>query len=105
MTLPILTAEQREAALKRAAEVRGARAELKGQLKAGTLTVPELLKSADPDIVGKMRVSTILEALPRIGKVKAASLMENIGIATSRRVRGLGDRQRTALIAALAESR
>jgi hypothetical protein len=105
MTLPTLTPEQRDAALKRAAEVRGARADLKEQLKAGTLTVPDLLTSGDADIVGKMRVSTILESLPRIGKVKAASLMADVGIAASRRVRGLGDRQRSALIAALAESR
>ena len=50
------------------------------------------------DILGKMKVSALLEALPGVGKVRAQQIMERLEIATSRRLRGLGDRQRKALL-------
>jgi ribosomal protein S13 len=43
----------------------------------------------------------MLESLPGVGKVKARRIMEEIGIADSRRVRGLGPQQRAALLAQL----
>jgi len=49
------------------------------------------------DIVGKMKVSALLESVPGIGKVRARQIMERLGIAESRRVRGLGTNQRAAL--------
>jgi len=97
---PVLTPEQREQALAKAAEARRARAELKEKLKMGSLTLPELLERADDDHVGKMKVLAVIESLPGVGKVKARRTMEEIGIADSRRVRGLGDQQRKALLAA-----
>jgi ribosomal protein S13 len=45
-----------------------------------------------------MKVSALLEALPGVGKVRARQIMEEIGISESRRVRGLGTNQVTALI-------
>ena len=39
-----------------------------------------------------------LESLPGVGKVKARRTMEDIGIAESRRLRGLGDQQREKLL-------
>ncbi len=98
---PQLTDEQRRAALAKAAEARRARAELKEKLKMGSLTLTELLDSAEgDDIVGKMKVIAVLESLPGVGKVKARRTMEEIGISESRRVRGLGDQQRAALLKA-----
>ncbi|CAN5208341.1 hypothetical protein BH20ACT3_BH20ACT3_10890 [soil metagenome] len=44
----------------------------------------------------------MLESLPGVGKVKARRTMEEIGIAETRRVRGLGTQQRDALLAAFA---
>ena len=38
------------------------------------------------------------ERVLRIGKVRAAAIMDNLGIAASRRVRGLGVHQRRALV-------
>ena len=65
----------------------------------GSLTLKELLDSAEgDDIVGKMKVIAVLESLPGVGKVKARRTMEEIGISESRRVRGLGDQQRAALL-------
>lgn len=99
---PQLTPEQRAAALEKAAIVRRARAELKELLRTGTLTFPEVLEQADDDdMVGGTKVKAILTALPGLGKVKSHRLMEELGIAENRRLRGLGARQREALLNAL----
>jgi len=39
-----------------------------------------------------------LQALPGIGKIRATQIMEKLKIADSRRLRGLGDQQRKALL-------
>ena len=96
---PALTTEQRQAALEKAAKVRRERAEVKEKLKLGSLTLAELLKMADQDeTVGKMKVVSVLESLPGLGKVKARRLMETVGIAESRRLQGLGAKQRADLL-------
>lgn len=98
---PTLSDEQRKAALEKAAEARRVRAEIKEKLKMGSTTLDELLTRADGDeMVGKMKVLAVLESLPGVGKVKARRAMEEIGIAETRRVRGLGSQQREALLAA-----
>lgn len=98
-TPPVLTPEQREQALVKAGEARRARAELKERLKMGRLTLAELLaQSAGNDHVAKMKVLSVLESLPGVGKVKARRTMDEIGIADTRRVRGLGEQQRKALL-------
>lgn len=99
VALPQLTEEQRAAALEKAAAARRARAELKDRLKRGGTTMGEVLKQSDTDeVLGKMKVSALLEAMPGVGKVRAAQLMEQLEIAPSRRLKGLGDRQRKALL-------
>jgi signal recognition particle GTPase len=96
---PNLSPGQREAALAKAAEARRARAELKDKLKMGSLTLNELFAQADEsDTVGKMKVLAVLESLPGVGKVRARKVMQEIGIADTRRVRGLGEQQRKALL-------
>jgi hypothetical protein len=83
----------------KAAEARRVRADLKQRLKMGSVTLAEVLQQASADeIVGKTKVLAVLESLPGVGKVKARRLMEDIGIAESRRLRGLGDQQRAALL-------
>ena len=65
----------------------------------GGLSLAEVLDSAEQDdVIGKMKVSAVLEALPGIGKVRAVQIMEKFKIAESRRVRGLGDNQKRALL-------
>ncbi len=65
----------------------------------GSVTLDEVLALADrDDVVGKTKVIAVLESLPGVGKVKARRLMEDIGIAESRRLRGLGDQQRASLL-------
>ena len=98
MALPPLTPEQRTAALQKAAEARRERAALKARLKAGGVTLSDVVREGQKnEIVGKMKVSALLESMPGIGKVRAKQIMERLGIAESRRVRGLGANQRSAL--------
>jgi hypothetical protein len=99
VALPQLTAEQRTAALEKAAASRRARAELKDRLKRGNTTLTQVLTdAATNDVIGKTRVSEVLTALPKVGKVKAQDIMTELEIAPTRRLRGLGDRQRQALL-------
>ncbi|MEO6987418.1 MAG: integration host factor, actinobacterial type [Aquihabitans sp.] len=100
---PVLTPEQRAAALEKAGAARRARAELKERLKLGSITLAEVLaQGQSDDLVGKTKVLAVLESLPGVGKVKARRTMEEIGIAETRRVRGLGVQQRESLLAAFA---
>jgi hypothetical protein len=96
---PVLSTEVRLAALEKAAEVRRARAELKDRLKMGSLSLQEVLDQAEGnEMIGKTKMLTVLESLPGLGKVKARRLLDEVGIADTRRVRGLGDNQRKKLL-------
>lgn len=98
---PQLTPEARQAALAKAAEVRRKRAEVKHLLKLGSVTLVTLFDQAEADdVVGKLKVLAVLESLPGVGKVKARRTMDEVGIAETRRLRGLGDQQRAALLKA-----
>jgi hypothetical protein len=103
MPLPTLTEEQRRQALAKAAEARKKRAALKGQLKSGETSLRDVLSQRDDEIVAKMKVSAVLEALPGVGKVRARKLMERLDISASRRVRGLGAKQKQALLSEFAK--
>ena len=99
---PQLSDAQRKEALAKAAAVRRRRAELKDRLKIGDLTLAGVLDlAAADDVVGGTKVLAVLESLPRIGKVTARRLMEELDISETRRLRGLGVKQREALLARL----
>ena len=98
MALPPLTPEQRAAALDKAAAARRARASLKVRLKTkGTRLSDVLSEGETDDVVGKMKVLAVIEAMPGVGKIKAQRIMDELEISPSRRVRGLGVKQREAL--------
>ena len=100
---PSITPEQRAAALAKAGEARRLRAEIKELLKTGSLTLIEVMGRSDTeDYIGGMKVESVLESLPGLGKMKTKRLMEELGIASNRRLRGLGERQRAALLEHLA---
>jgi hypothetical protein len=103
--LPPLTPEQRAAALEKAALARKQRAELKERLKKAEVSLASVLERADSDeIIGKMKVAAVLEALPGVGKVRATRIMEKLAISDTRRLRGLGNKQRAALVLEFADS-
>ena len=101
MSVPELTDDARRAALAKAAEARRTRAALKQQLREGTITLAQVIEKAEDDeVIGKTRVSAVLESMPRIGKKTARRTMERLDISESRRLRGLGERQRARLLEA-----
>lgn len=96
---PKLTHEQRQAALAKAAEVRRRQAGVKEKLKAGELTFAQVVQlGASDEMIDRIKVLAVLESLPGVGKVKARRLMEEIGISHSRRLRGLGHKQKATLL-------
>jgi len=99
MALRPLTDEERARARKKATAARTARAEIKKGLRDGSITVAQVLRRGEEDeAVSRLKVTELLEATPGIGKVRSAAIMEQIGIAPTRRVRGLGQHQRKALV-------
>lgn len=99
MALPKLTPEQRSEALKKATEARRRRAEVKAALKDRKVTLSEVfVKAGEDEALAKMKVRALLESLPRVGVTTAGQIMTEVGIAESRRVRGLGPHQREELL-------
>ena len=99
MALPPMTPEQRQAALAKAAEARRVRAEAKNRHKHSAASLRVVLdQAATDDAVAKIKVVDLLQSLPGVGKVRAQQVMERVGIAESRRLRGLGPKQVEALL-------
>jgi hypothetical protein len=104
--VPPLTAEQRQQALRQAIAARAARKRLLQALARGQESIPAVLQRAKTDtIVGRTKVTALLTSLPGYGPAKVTALMQRTGIAPSRRIAGLGERQRRALCDALTTTR
>ena len=97
MSLPHLSDEDRKEALKKATAMRTARAELHDQMKSGQVTLGEVLERSEEPFIARMKVSALIESLPGYGKARSAEVMDALQISPSRRVQGLGIRQRAAL--------
>jgi len=97
VALPPLTPDQRAAALGEGARARKERAEVKNRLKRGATTLPDVIKEGTTDdVIGKMKVSALLESMPAsqgTGEADHGAAWHR-GV---RRVRGLGANQRSAL--------
>ncbi|HSP60123.1 MAG TPA: integration host factor, actinobacterial type [Ornithinimicrobium sp.] len=105
MPLPQLTPEQRADALAKAAAARRERAAVKNRLKHAQGSLKDVItEGKENDVVGKMKVSALLESLPGVGRVRARQVMEEIGISESRRVRGLGANQVAQLLERFGEN-
>lgn len=100
MAVPELTGEQRRENLEKAARIRAKRAELRRFIKAGATSIEQVFTLADDGApeAANMRVTQLVSAMPGYGFAKTRDLMASLGIATSRRVKGLGARQRAALL-------
>ncbi len=98
MPVPQLTPEERQAALEKAKAARSRRAEVREELKSGKMTLEKVLTMKDDPVVGRMKVSTLIETLPGYGKAKAEKIMKELEIAESRRLKGLGECQQKALL-------
>ena len=97
--LPEMTDEERAAALARALEARRVRAEIKHLLKTGSLEFSDVLERAEhDDLVAGAKVEAIVASMHGMGKVSTAKLLEEVGIAHNRTIRGLGKNQREQLL-------
>ena len=104
--VPTLTAQQRHDALRQAMAARAARKQLLEAVAQGTESIPAVLGRAKTDTtVGRTKVAALLGSLPGYGPAKVSALMQQARIAPSRRIAGLGQRQRQALCDALATPR
>ena len=102
MSLKPLTDVERMRAREKATAARAVRADIKAQLKTGKLSVADVIGSTDgDDAVSRLKVLDLLKALPGVGDVRAAAIMTEVGIAATRRVRGLGIHQRRDLVSYL----
>jgi DNA polymerase III delta prime subunit len=99
LKLPVLTLNEKKEALEKAQKMRSERKEIREQLKTGRMALSEVLSRDNDEVMGKMRVAYLLASLPRVGKTTAKKVMDEIGIDESRRVQGLGKRQKEALLA------
>jgi hypothetical protein len=84
-------------ALKRANDIRVKRAQLKKDLKSGTVSIEQVLREP-PEFVSTAKVFDMLMAVPKFGRVKAQRLLNQCRISPSKTVGGLSDRQRQELI-------
>jgi hypothetical protein len=90
-TTPPRTDEQRLEALRRANVIRSYRAELKKDLKRGRRTIDlELIE--DPEL-DTMRALELLIAVPKIGRVKATTILRRARISPSKTLGGMSERQ------------
>ena len=96
-SVPGRSREQRLRALKQANEVRSARARLKRDLAAGEIELAQIL-ACPPACARTARVRDLLLVLPKIGSVKAGQILARCGIAHSKTLAGLSDRQRAELL-------
>jgi len=102
LKLPVLTLREKKEALNKAQKMRSERKGIREQLKSGQMSLNEVLSRDNDEVMGKMRVAYLLASLPRVGKTTARKVMEEIGIDESRRVQGLGKRQKEALLSRFA---
>src|SRR4249919_2989519 len=94
---PIRSLDQRMEALKRANDIRVRRAKLKKDLKDGRVRIEAIVLNP-PDYVSTAKVFDILMAVPKLGRVKAARMLNQCRISQSKTVGGLSERQRAELV-------
>jgi hypothetical protein len=93
-----LSPQARQEALARSIQVRQYRAGVRKELATGARTLRDVLNSAqaettEGEMLARMKVRDVLESIPHIGPVRASAVMETVGVAPNRRLRGLGPRQ------------
>lgn len=95
--VPERSLSQRMDALRRANEIRSARAQLKRDLRAGRENLTDLLLDP-PAYLDTAKVFDLMLAMPRYGRVKVNKLLFQARISPSKTVSGLSERQRTELV-------
>jgi hypothetical protein len=97
---PERSLDQRMEALKRANDIRTARAKLKKDLKASRANIQTILLDP-PEYVMTAKVFDMLLAVPKYGRVKTNRILNQCRISPSKTIGGLSERQRTELVSLL----
>jgi hypothetical protein len=92
--------QQRKEALQSANDVRKYRGQIKKDLKAGKLSIIDLVLEP-PEKIQKMSLSTLLLATPRFGWSKVDYMMKYCRISPAKLVGDLTERQKAELVAML----
>jgi hypothetical protein len=99
---PILSTDERRAALAKAAESRKIRAAFKTEIKSGQRHWLDAFKSND-EAIRKMRIKELLQSLPGFGEIRAITILDRAGISHARRIQGIGKTQYQSLLQLLKE--
>jgi hypothetical protein len=97
---PERSLHQRMDALQRANDIRTRRAQLKKDLKAGRVSIHQLL-TEPPEFIETAKVFDMLLAVPKYGRVKANKVLQQCRISPSKTIGGMSERQRTELVSLL----
>ena len=100
LAAPERSLDQRMEALKRANDIRTARAKLKKDLKANRANIHAILLDP-PEYVMTAKVFDMLLAVPKYGRVKTNRILNQCRISPSKTIGGLSERQRTELVSQL----
>jgi hypothetical protein len=100
LAAPERSLDQRMEALKRANDIRTARAKLKKDLKGGRVSIHAILLDP-PEYVMTAKVFDMLLAVPKYGRVKTNRILNQCRISPSKTIGGLSERQRTELVSLL----
>ncbi|MGH2917201.1 MAG: hypothetical protein ACRDLS_01175 [Solirubrobacteraceae bacterium] len=102
-TATIAPAPQHMQALRRANQVRLARAELKRRVGDGMVSVNEVIRDC-PWEAASMTVIELLLSQRRWGTTRCSKFLARIGMPESKTVGAMTERQRTLLVAAMSSS-
>ena len=97
MKPPHLSIEERKAALLKAVKARKIRSDFKLQVKNKQIRWHEAFESTE-EAIQKMRIKELLESIPSFGSTRAENILDQIGISHSRRIKGIGIRQKSELL-------
>ena len=97
---PARSLDQRMEALQRANDIRVRRAQLKKDLKDGSVQIETILLDP-PEYVSTAKVFDMLLAVPKYGRVKTNRILNQCRISPSKTIGGLSERQRTELVSLL----
>jgi len=89
-------------ALRRANDIRSERARLKESLRNGDADITQVLLDP-PECVHTAKVSDLVLAVPKYGRVKVNKLLERCRVSSSKTVNGLTPRQRKELVDMLSD--
>lgn len=88
---------ERRAALELAGRIRHTREALVENVRAGGVDVRLILDSDDP-LIRTIKVVTVIENLPGLGKVKARRILDEVGVSANLKIEHLDGHRRTNLL-------